>query len=134
MLFNISTRNYNFLQLTALIMALSIFITTYGCHSCITRQPSSHTSNTVQATPQYDPHIIFDAPHKIGYRHYYVDSEQFGRAPWPVSPETYHYVNYPEIISYDVYTYSNQYQGFDNKPRHYFQQRLYGHRSAQQIR
>jgi len=131
-LFNTVKRYYPLgLRKTLLII---IGITTIcGCSSYDEDMVWEDAYNNFNQPCQYNPRFIFDNVGKNN-RICQISSEQFGRLPWPVSPDAYYYVNGADIISYREDYYDYQYQSADGRPRNRLYSRMHGYRTGQIIR
>ena len=126
------------LALVTLGVVLFFFLTLCGCNSY--EKPSfkpwrsDYKPYSPPTTGAYSPDFIFGNQEKALTSRNYVDSEQYGRVPWPTSDQAVGYVSDPEIITYREYRYDYRYIGSDNQPRNHFRNYLRGYRAGQQYR
>jgi hypothetical protein len=126
--------------LTPVTLCVGIFVllTFYGCNSYektyVKPWRSEYKPYSTPTTGVYSPSFIFDSQQKASTSPNYVDSEQYGRMPWPTSDQAVGFVSDPEIITYREYRYDYRYIDSDNRPRNHFRNYLRGHRTGQQYR
>ena len=116
------------MRLSPILLSLIIAVTLSGC-KCYDEDVAwiEELYQPVKTTTSYNPKLIFDMPSDCR-REQYISSEQFGRAPWPISPEALSYINDAEIISYRENFLSDQYLQGDHRPRDRYKRRIRGYR------
>ena len=121
-----------------LCVGLFFLLTLYGCNSYekpyVRPWRSEFKPCSPPTTGVYSPDFIFGNQQKDSTSQNYVDSEHYGRVPWPASEQAVGYVSDPEIITYREFRYDDQYIGSDNRPRSHFRNYLRGYRVGQQYR
>ncbi|GEM_PF-4331333 len=122
----------------ALFVGLFFLLTLYGCNSY--RKPhikpwrSEYKPYSPPTTGVYSLDFIFGSHQEFQKSGNYVDSEQYGRMPWPTSDQAVGYVSDPEKITYREFRYDERYIGADNQPRSHFRNYLRGYRVVQEYR
>lgn len=126
------------LALVTLGVGSFFLLTLYGCNSYekpyVKPWRSAYKPYSPPTTGVYSPGFIFGNQQKALTSPNYVNSEQYGRVPWPTSDQAVGYVSEPEIITYREYRYDYRYIGSDNQPRNLFRNYLRGYRAGQQYR
>ena len=119
-------------------VGLFFLLTLYGCNSYekpyVKPWRSEYKPYSPPTTGVNSPGFIFGSQQEASTSPNYVDSEQYGRVPWPTSDQAVGYVSDPEIITYREYRYDYRYIGSDNQPRNHFRNYLRGYRAGQQYR
>ncbi len=137
------TSNYRIIsrkipELGLFCIGLFFLLTLYGCNSYenpnMKTWRSEYKPYIPPTTGVYSPSFIFGSQQKGLISRNYVDSEQFGRLPWPTSDQAVGYVNDGEIITYREFRYDDRYIGSDNQPRNQFHDYLRGYREGRQYR
>jgi len=122
----------------ALCVGLFFLLTLYGCNSYekpyVKPWRSEYKPYSPPTTGVYSPGFIFGSQQEGMISRNHVDSEQYGRMPWPTSDQAVRYVSDPEIITYREFRYDDRYIGSDNQPRSHFRNYLRGYRVGQQYR
>jgi|GEM_PF-1860836 len=117
--------------LVALVLALSL-------PGCCTYKADSSANRTAthpwRCQAARNPNLIFDTPGYAGHYGLAVNSESFSRQPWPAAPAHTSYFSYPNIISYEISIYDNQYIGSNNMPYQSFHHRLRGRKIGMTVR
>ena len=121
----------------ACLVGLSLTITNVGCNSYGKNDHARWRNEQPSPRPikgVYSPNFIFDRPTSVEKTQLWVNSEQFGRDPWPISPYATAYIDTGQIITYGEYRQDDQYINSDNIPRNRFYRRLRGYRTGQIFR
>ena len=103
-----------------------LIVTSGGCNS----YDSQGIVSARQRQNRYDqinasrnPSLLFGRPSPNPNPNYRVTAESFGRYDWPVARTPQGYASHGESITYQEYTFSNQYMSSDNIPRYHYQRR-----------
>ena len=124
-------------MVTPCVWAISI-LTLYGCDSYGNYTKNTWRSEYQPYTPPtrgaYRTSFIFGKQETVYPGPYHVDSQQYGRAPWPVYDQAVSYLNSSEIITYREFRYDYRSIGSDNQPRNHFRNYFRGYREGYQVR
>ena len=114
-------------------ICLLLTLTSFGCNSYDEDVTWIESVYIPQISHSYNPKFIFDMPDK-SKKYTQISSEQFGRLPWPTSPEANYGVTSPETMTYSERIVSDQRLTADGEPRNTFCRRIFGQRYGQSIR
>jgi hypothetical protein len=127
-----------FMALVTLSIGVISILTLYGCDSYGNSTKNIWRSDYQPYTPPtrgaYSPSFMFGKQKTADPGPYYVDSQQYGRSPWPISDQAVSYVNDSEIITYREFRYDYRSIDSDNQPRNHFRNYLRGYREGYQTR
>ncbi len=114
-----------------------LIVTSGGCNSYDSKGIVSARQRQYrydQINESRNPLLIFSQPSPNQNPYYKVTAESFGRYDWPVARTPQGYANHGESITYQEFTYSNQYMSSDNVPRYHYQRRARTFKTGAQSR
>jgi len=103
-----------------------LIVTSGGCNSYDSQgfvSARQRQNRFAQINAARNPLLLFGQPSTNPNPYYRVTAESFGRYDWPVARTPQGYASHGESITYQEYTYSNQYMSSDNIPRYHYQRR-----------
>jgi len=114
-----------------------LIVTSGGCNSydsqgIVSAQQRQYRYAEINASR--NPILLFGAPATQTNPNFRVSAESFGRYDWPVARTPQGYASHGESITYQEYTYSNQYMSSDNVPRYHYQRRSRSFKTGAQSR
>ena len=101
-----------------------LIVTFCGCNSYDSQRIISarqRQNRFTEINESRNPILLFGPPSTNPNPHYRVSAESFGRYDWPVAQVPQGYASHGESITYQEYSYSNQYLSGDNVPRYHYQ-------------
>ncbi|MBN1845329.1 MAG: hypothetical protein JW810_06565 [Sedimentisphaerales bacterium] len=110
-----------------------LFVIPLGCSSNENNGPakiwrSQYHPYQLPTSGVFDSGFLFSRQFSKSQAAGLTASEQFGRRPWPVSPEAVRIISPSETVIYDQFFFDDQYVTANQLPRSYYHRRTRGYR------